>query len=95
MKTPKFELENGYALVSIDNDEVVIEMIKVYQQRQGTGRQLIEMVKDYAGELGLPIGLYAYPDDDTIDEEGLINFYYSCGFDLDPDDCDGKLFIYN
>ncbi len=64
MKTPNFKLENGYALVTVDNvdnNEVVIENIKVYEQRKGTGRQLIEMVKDYARELGLPIGLYAEP----------------------------------
>ena len=94
MTTPNFELENGYALVSIQNDEVVIDNIKVYQPRKGTGRQLIEMVKSYANELDLPIGLYAEPQDDTISEEELKQFYYSCGFELDPDDCDGKMFIY-
>ena len=94
MTTPNFELENGYALVSIQNDEVVIENIKVYQSRKGTGRQLIEMVKSYANELDLPIGLYAEPQDDIISEEELKQFYYSCGFELDPDDCDGKMFIY-
>lgn len=95
MTTPNFKLENGYALVTVDNDQVVIENIKVYEQRKGTGRQLIEMVKDYARELGLPIGLYAEPQDDTISEDDLKAFYYSCGFELDPNDCDGKLFIYN
>ena len=94
MTTPKFETKNGYALVTVDNDEVVIENIKVYEQRKGTGRQLIEMVKVYAQELGLPIGLYAEPQDDTISEDDLKDFYYSCGFELDPNDCDGKLFKY-
>ena len=94
MTTPNFKLENGYAIVSIQNNEVVIEMIKVYQQRKGTGRQLIEMVKDYANQLNLPIGLYAEPQDETITEDELKEFYYSCGFKLDPDDCDRKLFIY-
>lgn len=95
MKAPEFKLENGYALVTVDNGEVVIENIKVYEQRKGTGRELIEMVKNYAGELGLPIGLYAEPQDDTISEDDLKDFYYSCGFELDLNDCDGKLFIYN
>jgi GNAT superfamily N-acetyltransferase len=95
MTAPKFELKNGYALVTVDNDEIVIENIKVYEQRKGTGRQLIEMVKEYARELGLPIGLYAEPQDETISEYDLKDFYYSCGFELDPNDCDGKLFIYN
>jgi GNAT superfamily N-acetyltransferase len=94
MTTPNFKLENGYAIVSIQNNEVVIEMIKVYEQRKGTGRQLIEMVKDYANQLNLPIGLYAEPQDETITEDELKEFYYSCGFELDPDDCDRKLFIY-
>jgi len=95
MKNPKFELKNGYALVSVSNEELVIENIKVYEQRKGTGRQLIEMVKEYAIKSGLPIGLYAEPQDDTISEDDLKDFYYSCGFELDPNDCDGKLFIYN
>jgi GNAT superfamily N-acetyltransferase len=95
MTTPKFELKNGYAIVSVNSDEVVIDNIKVYEPRQGTGKQLIQMVKNYARELGLPIGLYAEPQDETINEDDLKNFYYSCGFELDPNDCDGKLFIYN
>ena len=95
METPKFELKNGYAIVSVNSDEVVIDNIKVYEPRQGTGKQLIQMVKNYARELGLPIGLYAEPQDETINEDDLKNFYYSCGFELDPNDCDGKLFIYN
>ena len=66
MKTPKFEIENGYAIVTVDNDEVVIENIKVYEPRKGTGKKIIKMVKDYAFNLGLPIGLYAVPQDNTI-----------------------------
>lgn len=94
MEIPNFKLENGYAIVSVDDNEVVIENIKVYEQRKGTGRKLVEMIKLYARELNLPIGLYAEPQDDTINEDNLKEFYYSCGFELDPNDCDNKLFIY-
>lgn len=94
MNTPKFELENGYAIITVESDEVVIENIKVYNQRQGTGRQLVEMIKEYARELDLPVGLYAEPQDETISEDDLKEFYKSCGFELDVCDTDGKLFIY-
>ena len=47
-----------------------------------------------AREKNLPIGLYAEPQDETINEADLKNFYYSCGFEFDADDCDGKLFIW-
>ena len=91
---PKFELENGYALVDIENEEVVISNIKVYEQRKGTGKELIELIKEYASELDMPVTLYAEPQDETISDDELIDFYYSCGFELDDCDCDGKLFIY-
>lgn len=94
MKAPKFELENGYAIVNVENDEVVIENIKVYEQRKGTGKELINLIKKYASSINLPISLYAFPQDSTISEDDLKDFYYSCGFDLHVDDVDGKLFIW-
>ena len=86
--------ENGYLLYTVTEDEITLDNIKVYEQRKGTGRKMIEELKDLARELSLPIGLYAFPQDETINEDDLKNFYYSCGFELDADDCDGKLFIW-
>ena len=87
------KLDNGFVKYSIEENEITIDKIKVYEQKKGTGRKLIEEVKKIARENNLPIGLYAEPQDNTISEDELKNFYYSCGFELDADDCDGKLFI--
>ena len=86
--------ENGYLLYTVTDFEITLDNIKVYEQRKGTGRKMIEELKDFARELQLPIGLYSYPQDDTIEQDDLNDFYYSCGFELDPDDCDNKLFIW-
>ena len=86
--------KNGYLIYSITDLEITIDNIKVYEQRKGTGKKLIEEVKDIARNIKLPIGLYSYPQDDTIEQEDLNDFYYSCGFDLDKDDCDNRLFVW-
>ena len=88
------KLDNGFVNYSIEKNEITIDKIKVYEQKKGTGRKLVEEVKKIARENNLPIGLYAEPQDNTISEDELKNFYYSCGFELDADDCDGKLFIW-
>lgn len=88
------KLDNGFVNYSIEKNEITIDKIKVYEQKKGTGRKLVEEVKKIARENNLPIGLYAEPQDNTISEDDLKNFYYSCGFELDADDCDGKLFIW-
>ena len=88
------KLDNGFVNYSIEENEITIDNIKVYEQKKGTGRKLVEEVKKIARENNLPIGLYAEPQDNTINEDELKNFYYSCGFDLDADDYDGKLFIW-
>ncbi|AKG07142.1 hypothetical protein AAX06_01960 [Moraxella bovoculi] len=87
----KIELSGGYICYSIEEDEVTIDMVEVTTKRQGIGSQLIDMVKDVAREVGLPIGLYAYPQDDSISQEDLIEFYFSNDFEYDPDDVDGRL----
>jgi len=89
------KLENGFLNYSIEENEVTIDMIKAYQYGQGTGTELIYKIKEIAKELNLPIGLYAEPQDDTISEEGLKSFYIANGFELDENDSDGKLFIFN
>lgn len=77
----KIEIENGYIQYSIEEDEIIIDNIKVFRQRQGTGRMLIDKIKDISLEKNLPIGLYAEPQDDTISEDELRQFYFNLGFD--------------
>ena len=86
--------ENGYLLYTVTDCEITLDDIKVYEQRKGTGRKMIEELKDLARELQLPIGLYSYPQDDTIEQDDLNDFYAACGFELDQDDFDNRLFIW-
>jgi len=85
---------NGTLTYTINDNEITIDCIKVIEQRKGTGRILIDQLKTMAREMNLPIGLYADPQDETIGESDLKDFYLANGFDLDADDCDGKLFIW-
>lgn len=87
----KIELNGGYAIYTIEDAEIILEMIEVTEKRKGVGSKLLSMLKDIAREHNLPIGLYAYPQDNTIDEDGLKEFYFENGFEYDPDDADGKL----
>lgn len=89
------EDENGYLKYSIEEDELIIDNIKVYKQRLGTGRKLMNQVKDIARQKKLPISFYAYPQDDTITDDELKEFYESQGFELHPDDSDGRLYKYS
>ena len=88
------EDSNGYLSYTIDEDEITLDMIKSYDKRKGTASKLIEKLKDLSREKKLPIGLYAEPQDFSISDDDLIEFYYKNGFELDPDDSDGKLFIW-
>ncbi|MFZ4415011.1 MAG: hypothetical protein ACOYOV_18135 [Bacteroidales bacterium] len=90
----KIENENGYVIYSIEDAEITIDDIKSFKQRQGTGKNLINKIKEIAIELNLPIGLYSYPQDDTIIQGDLNDFYYACGFELDKDDSDFRLFFW-
>ena len=89
IKTP-----NGSLKYSIEDSEIVIDMIVVYKKRKGTGKKLIEELKLLAVKKNLPIVLIAIPQDETISKDGLINFYKSCGFDFHPDDVDYMYMIW-
>lgn len=86
--------QNGWIKYTIEEDEIVIDNIKVYKQRLGTGTKLINDIKELAKELNKPITLYAEPQDDTINDNQLKEFYISQGFDYHPDNIDNKYFIY-
>lgn len=90
----KIENENGYLIYTVDESEIIIDNIKVYQQRKGTGRKMIDELKSIARAMGLPIALYSYPQDDTITQDELNQFYYSLGFELSADDVDGRMFVW-
>ena len=86
---------NGFLEYTIDENEIIIDKIKVYAQRNGTGKKMINEIKQLSRELDMPISLYAEPQDDTINDDELREFYLSQGFDYHPDDVDNKYFIYN
>ena len=88
------EDENGYLKYSVEDGELIIDNIKVYKQRLGTGTKLMNQVKDIARQKKIPISFYAYPQDDTITDDELKEFYISQGFELHPDDVDGRLYKY-
>ncbi len=83
----KYELENGYITYSVDDmdeEALVIEEVVVNEKRMGTGRQLVEHVIEEAD--GKTISLCAYPINDDMELAELIEFYESCGFELEWDD---------
>lgn len=85
----RFELKNGYAVVSVDDmneDELVLDIVEVKEKRQGTGTELVNMVIEYAREQGKTLTLCAYPQDDSIELEDLVSFYEELGFGVDYDD---------
>jgi hypothetical protein len=86
---------NGFLKYTIDENEIIIDTIKVYEQRKGTGKKMINEIKELSRDLNLPITLYAEPQDDTINDNNLREFYFSLGFNYHYDDVDNKYFIYN
>ena len=70
----------------------MIDLLEVKEKRKGTGRKLVDMVKDVACDLGYNVSLYAYPQDNTITDSELKAFYESCVFELSADDVDGRLY---
>jgi hypothetical protein len=86
---------NGFLKYTIDENEIIIDIIKVYVQRKSTGKKMINQIKELSRELNMPITLYAEPQDDTINDDELREFYFSLGFNYHPDDVDNKYLIYN
>jgi hypothetical protein len=87
---------NGFLKYTIDkeNNEIIIDNIKVDVQRRGTGKKMINVIKELSRELDIPITLYAEPQDESINDDELREFYLSQGFDYHPDDVNNKYFVW-
>lgn len=85
--------KNGFLKYSIEENEITLDLVKVDKKQKGTGSKLIAKLKKIAEKNNLPIGLYAEPQDDSINELDLVSFYEKNGFRQDVDS-DGKLMIW-
>jgi hypothetical protein len=83
---------NSYLIYSVYSDRIDIDNIKSYNK--GNGTKLILILKKIAQNLKLPIELYSEPQDDTISQESLNNFYEKNGFNLHCDDVDNSYYVY-
>ena len=83
---------NSYLIYTVHEDRIDIDIIKSYVK--GDGSKLIDELKSFASELGLPIELYSMPQDDTITQEELNKFYEKNYFELHPDDTDHRYYIW-
>ena len=79
----EIRVDNGYIKYTIEDDEVIIDMVEVYEKRQGTGRILVEKVLDIARDEEKDCTLACFPQDDAISKSDLCMFYESLGFECD------------
>lgn len=84
--------KSGFLKYTIEENEIILDLIKVEKKRKGVGSKLISRLKKIAEKKNLPIGLYAEPQDNSISEFDLVRFYEKNGFCQDVDS-DGKLMI--
>jgi predicted GNAT superfamily acetyltransferase len=80
LKYMKITDNNGYLFYHIEDGEIIIDDIKAFEQKKGTGKKLINQLKDIAIENSMPICLCSCPQDDTITQSELDQFYLSLGF---------------
>ena len=93
MKSQRIETKNNSHLdYTIYDDRIDLDMI--FSNKKGDGSVLIEKLKSIACDLGLPIELYSEPQDNSISQEKLNNFYEKNGFDLHPDDTDNSYYTW-
>lgn len=93
----KIEVENGYIEYDTDDmneNELVITKVEVYEKRKGTGSELVKKVIKIAQEEGKELTLCAYPQDDSISLKDLIKFYENLGFSVEYDDGSEALMRY-
>jgi hypothetical protein len=77
--------DSSYIKYIIQEDEVVIEDMKVATPRKGIGSQLVRKVLKFAKYKSLPCTLYACPHDDSIDIDSLVLFFESLNFEIPRD----------
>lgn len=89
-------LNDGYIQFHYDedDDEVIIDMIEVKTKRRGTGTALIQFAKDYASKKGKDLTLCAYPQEEGLELEDLVNFYEKNGFTTEWSDDSEALMRY-
>lgn len=87
--------ENGFINYTIEDDEIIIDVVEVIEKRKGTGSELVKMVIEIAEEMGKNIGICAYPQDDSIELCDLVRFYEKLGFEIDYDTGNEVLMTYN
>jgi len=91
----KFQIENSYVQLSIDDSEdntLVVDIVCVEElnRGQGIGTQLMRLAIDHAKKNDKKLSLYAEPQDDTVEEDRLIEWYRDLGFESDGD-CDNLM----
>lgn len=79
----EIRVNNGYINYTIEEDEVIIDLVEVVEKRQGTGKELVKKVMEIASNEGKPCTLACYPQDDSISKEDLCRFYESLGFECE------------
>jgi hypothetical protein len=83
--------------VDIDTQEVIIDDIKSFQKGDGTklAQAVIDIYNAEYADNNYSLTLYAYPQDDTIDQENLVKFWESVGFEVDSEQGgDGVMMTY-
>jgi hypothetical protein len=89
----KIETENNsYLHYSIFEDRIDIDEIKSFAK--GDGSKMLKELKDISRGINLPIELYSEPQDNTISQQDLNEFYKKNGFELHHDDTDNSYFIF-
>ena len=89
----KIETENNsYLHYSIFEDRIYIDEIESFAK--GDGSKMLKELKDISRDMNLPIELYSEPQDNTISQQDLNEFYKKNGFELHHDDADYSYFIF-
>jgi hypothetical protein len=80
-------IADNFIQYSVEDDELIIDLVKVNTPRQGIGSKLVQMVIDlWKSEYSdKKLTLWAYPQDDSIDLDSLISFYENLGFGITDD----------
>lgn len=88
----RLDTDKGYVkyhLEDPDNSIWIIDAIEANGRRNGNGSSLLKEVEEIIrNEGGRRIELYAYPQDDSITEDELCDFYHINGYEDNEVKCD-------